>query len=51
METIEQFTDEVRTFIVENLTPELRRAGELCAGIYADPPVALQWHRLLNDKG
>jgi hypothetical protein len=35
------FTDEVRTFISENLTPDLKRAGELCAGIYADQPVAL----------
>ena len=45
------FTDEVRTFISENLTPDLKRAGELCAGIYADQPVALAWHKILNNKG
>jgi acyl-CoA dehydrogenase len=45
------FTDEVRTFIDENLTPELKRAGELCAGIYADQPVALEWHKILNHQG
>ena len=51
MTELMQFTDEVRTFIGENLTPELKRAGELCAGIYADQPVALEWHKILNDKG
>ena len=45
------FTDEVRTFINDNLTPELKRAGELCAGIYADKPAALEWHKILNHKG
>jgi alkylation response protein AidB-like acyl-CoA dehydrogenase len=45
------FTDEVRTFISENLTPELKRAGEFCAGIYADQPVALEWHKILNERG
>ena len=43
------FTEEVRTFINENLTPELKKAGELSAGVYADQPVALEWHRLVTD--
>ena len=51
MTDLGQFTDEVRTFISENLTPELKRAGELCAGIYADQPVALEWHRILHKQG
>lgn len=46
-----QFTDEVRTFLAENLTPDLKRAGELCAGIYADQPIALEWHRILFRQG
>jgi alkylation response protein AidB-like acyl-CoA dehydrogenase len=45
------FTEEVRTFINENLTPELKKAGELSAGVYADQPVALEWHKILNTKG
>ena len=49
--TADAFTEEVRTFLVEKLTPELKRAGELCAGIYADQPVAVQWHRILNEQG
>ncbi len=48
---VDQFTDEVRNFLDEKLTPELKRAGELCAGIYADQPVALEWHRILNEQG
>ncbi|MGI9326760.1 MAG: acyl-CoA dehydrogenase family protein [Pseudomonadales bacterium] len=46
-----RFVDEVRTFLDEKLSAELRRAGALCAGIYADQPVALQWHRILNEQG
>jgi len=45
------FTEEVRTFINENLTPELKNAGEFSAGVYADQPVALEWHKILNAKG
>lgn len=45
------FTDEVRQFLSDKLTPELRRAGEMCAGIYADRPVAQEWLSILNDQG
>lgn len=51
MTALTQFTDEVRTFVLENLSPDLKRAGELCAGIYADQPVALEWHRILHQQG
>lgn len=51
MTDLATFTDEVRTFISESLTPELKRAGQLCAGIYADQPVALEWHKILNARG
>lgn len=45
------FTEEVRDFLATALTPELKRAGQLSAGIYADQPVAVQWHRVLNERG
>ncbi len=45
------FNDEVRTFLDERLTPELKRAGKLCAGIYADRPVAQEWLAILNEQG
>jgi acyl-CoA dehydrogenase len=48
---LQQFADEVRTFLATELTPELKRAGELCSGIYADQPVALEWHRILDKQG
>ncbi len=51
MTDLTHFTNEVRTFLAENLTPDLKRAGELCAGIYADQPVALEWHRILHKQG
>ena len=51
MTDLAQFTDDVRAFISDNLTPDLKRAGELCAGIYADQPVALEWHRILHKQG
>ncbi|MGB0920665.1 MAG: acyl-CoA dehydrogenase family protein [Alphaproteobacteria bacterium] len=51
MSNLDHFTDEVRGFLSEKLRPELQRAGEMCAGIYADQPVAVEWHRILNDQG
>lgn len=42
------FTEEVRDFISDHLTAELKRAGTLCAGIYADAPIAKQWHQILD---
>lgn len=51
MTDLNLFTEEVRAFISDNLTPDLKRAGELCAGIYADQPVAVEWHRILNKQG
>ncbi len=51
MSDLKQFTEEVREFLKDALTPELRRAGQLCAGIYADKPVALEWHQILYKQG
>ncbi|MCR9278730.1 MAG: acyl-CoA dehydrogenase family protein [Pseudomonadaceae bacterium] len=51
MNDLDTFTEEVRDFLASALTPELQRAGALGAGIYADQPVALAWHKILNDKG
>ena len=51
MADLKQFEEEVRDFLASNLTPELQRAGRLCAGIYADQPIALEWHQILNKKG
>ena len=45
------FQDEVRQFLADKLTPDLKRAGQLCAGIYADRPVAQEWLSILNEQG
>lgn len=47
----EAFRQEVRAFIAEALTPELRAAGLACAGIYNDYPAANAWHRILAKRG
>lgn len=51
MDTIEQFTDEVRTFLKDNLNADLRRAGKVEAGIYADKPIAEEWLQILDKQG
>ncbi|MDE1172781.1 MAG: acyl-CoA dehydrogenase family protein [Parvibaculaceae bacterium] len=45
------FRDEVRAFIAENLTPELRAAGKLTTSVFTDKPYALGWQRILHKKG
>lgn len=44
------FTEEVRDFLSDYLSPELQRAGTLCAGIYADAPIAKQWQQILDKQ-
>ena len=45
------FRDEVRAFLAENLTPEIRRAGELMTSVYADHDLSLAWQRILAARG
>ena len=48
---LDAFAEEVRDFLSDNLTEQLRTEGENCAGIYADKPVAFEWLQILNRKG
>ena len=48
---LNSFREEVQDFLNTSLPDDLKKAGELCAGIYADQPVAVEWLRILNDKG
>ncbi|EKF24452.1 acyl-CoA dehydrogenase, N-terminal domain protein [Mycolicibacterium hassiacum DSM 44199] len=45
------FRDEVRRFLDEKLTPDLRRAGRLMTSVYADHEASLKWQRILHERG
>lgn len=45
------FREEVRTFLDENLTADLRRAGTLLTSVYAGPEMGLEWQRILHRRG
>ncbi|MBX3484945.1 acyl-CoA dehydrogenase family protein [Phenylobacterium sp.] len=45
------FRDEVRTFLDENLTPELREAGRRLTSVFCDPEHSLPWQRILHARG
>lgn len=45
------FRDEVRTFLAENLTSDLRDAGKHMTSVYGEHERALQWQRILHARG
>src|SRR4029079_15450445 len=45
------FRDEVRSFLDEKLTPQLRAAGRLMTSVYADHDASMEWQRLLHEHG
>jgi alkylation response protein AidB-like acyl-CoA dehydrogenase len=45
------FRDEVRAFLGQNLTPELRAAGRGMTSVYSDYPVAMAWQKILHARG
>ena len=45
------FRAEVRQFLADELTPELRLAGQRTAGIFTDRDDGLAWFRILARKG
>jgi alkylation response protein AidB-like acyl-CoA dehydrogenase len=47
----EAFQDEVRRFLDENLTEDLREAGRKTGGVFADFAAGLRWHRILARRG
>ena len=46
-----EFRDEVRAFLEEKLTPDLRRAGRLMTSVYSDHEASLRWQAILHDRG
>ncbi|WP_134325057.1 acyl-CoA dehydrogenase family protein [Cumulibacter soli] len=45
------FREEVRDFLEQNLTEELRRAGKLTTSVYPDHEASMQWQEILRQKG
>ena len=46
-----EFRDEVRAFLDEKLTPELRHAGHLMTSVYADHDASMAWQAILHERG
>ena len=45
------FRDEVRSFLDEHLTPELRAAGSRTTSVFCEPRHSLPWQRILHARG
>ena len=45
------FQTKVREFLNDNLTPDIREAGRLCATIMAEHEATWKWHRILHSQG
>mgnify|MGYP000648255397 CR=1 FL=1 len=45
------FRDEVRAFISEKLTDELKRETARTTTVFAEKDVAMQWQAILHEKG
>ncbi|WP_059021124.1 acyl-CoA dehydrogenase family protein [Mycobacterium sp. M26] len=46
-----RFRDEVRAFLDEKLTPDLRQAGRLMTSVYADHEASMEWQAILHERG
>lgn len=47
----ETFREEVKSFLGESLTDDLRTAQRMCPGMFLDYEHNIQWHRILHKKG
>jgi len=45
------FREEVRRFLADKLTPEMREASEKTTTVFADKDLAMRWQRILLAKG
>ena len=51
MSDLDEFTEEIRDFLNDKLTPELRHFGEAYPGYNCPRPIAEKWTRILDDQG
>jgi alkylation response protein AidB-like acyl-CoA dehydrogenase len=45
------FQNEVRAFLKENLTPDIKRATAMTTTVFVEKDIAEKWHRKLYEKG
>lgn len=45
------FREEVKSFLTENLTDEIKRAGRVTTSVFADPEMAMKWQGILHKRG
>ena len=45
------FREEVRGFLVEKLSKEMREAARLTSGVFSEIELGRHWHRILYEKG
>ena len=45
------FREEVRTFLAESLPERLRDGARRSPGVFVEPDIGLEWHRILYEKG
>ena len=45
------FRDEVRAFLAEKLTDDMREASRLNSGVFAEFEISQRWYRILYEKG
>ncbi len=46
-----EFREEVRSFLKENLTDRLRDGVLKTPGVFVEPDIGLEWHKILYEKG
>ncbi len=45
------FREEVRTFLADKLPDRLRDGARRTPGVFVEPDIGMEWHRILNDRG
>src|SRR5215467_1023620 len=50
-DTDNAFRAEVRAFLDEKLTPDLRAAGRLMTSVYAEHEASMAWQAILHERG
>jgi len=45
------FREEVRDFLAENLPDRLKDGARKTPGVFVEPDIGMEWHKILNSKG